>query len=59
MPTATVAVEMPNEPGTGPRPWQDYVTSIDRVEADTGYDFLTAVAANVQAVLEARTRFHL
>jgi endonuclease G len=57
--TPTLAVEMPNQPGTGPRPWQDYVTSIDRVEADTGYDFLTAVAENVQAVLEARTRLHL
>jgi endonuclease G len=52
--TPTVAVEMPNESGVGPRPWQDFVTSIDRVEADTGYDFLTAVAENVQAVLEAR-----
>jgi endonuclease G len=57
--TPTVAVEMPNQPGTGPRPWQDYVTSIDRVEYDTGYDFLSAVAENVQAVLEARTPRHL
>ncbi|HVW24376.1 MAG TPA: DNA/RNA non-specific endonuclease [Polyangiaceae bacterium] len=53
--TPTVAVEMPNEPGVGRRPWQDFVTSIDRIEADTGYDFLTAVAENVQAVIEART----
>jgi endonuclease G len=57
--TPTVAVEMPNQPGTGPRPWQDYVTSIDRVEADSGYDFLTAVAETVQAVLEAKTPRHL
>ncbi|HEX4334753.1 MAG TPA: DNA/RNA non-specific endonuclease [Polyangiaceae bacterium] len=52
--TRTLAVEMPNEEGVGRRRWQDFVTSIDRVEADTGYDFLNAVPAGVQAVLEAR-----
>ena len=52
--THTVAVEMPNEAGVGRRPWQDFVTSIDHIEADTGYDFLTAVPEAVQAVVEAR-----
>jgi endonuclease G len=52
--TRTVAVEMPNEAGVGRLPWEHFATSIDRVEADTGYDFLTAVPVEVQAVLEAR-----
>ena len=59
MATPTLAVEMPNEPGVGRHPWQDFVTSIDRVEADTGYDFLTAVAHDVQVGLEARAPRHL
>jgi endonuclease G len=52
--TRTLAVEMPNERGVGGRGWTDFVTSIDRVEEDTGYDFLTEVPADVQAVIEAR-----
>ena len=52
--TPTVAVEMPNEPGVGRHAWQQFATSIDAIEADTGYDFLTAVPEGVQAVLEAR-----
>jgi endonuclease G len=52
--TPTVAVEMPNERDVLHRDWQDFVTSIDRVERDTGYDFLSAVPVDVQAVLESR-----
>jgi endonuclease G len=52
--TPTLAVEMPNEHGVGGRDWTDFVTSIDRVEEDTGYDFLSDVPADVQTVIEAR-----
>jgi endonuclease G len=52
--TPTLAVEMPNERGVAGRGWTDFVTSIDRVEEDTGYDFLTDVPVDVQAVIEAR-----
>ena len=52
--TPTLAVEMPNERGVGGRGWTEFVTSIDRVEEDTGYDFLTEVPVDVQAVIEAR-----
>ncbi|HEX3596254.1 MAG TPA: DNA/RNA non-specific endonuclease [Polyangiaceae bacterium] len=53
--TRTVAVEMPNEPGVGRRPWREFVTTIDRIEADTGYDFLSSIPEPVQSALEAGT----
>jgi endonuclease G len=52
--TPVIAVLMPNEPGVGPHAWTDYVTSVDRVEEETGYDFLSAVPEPVQRVIEAR-----
>ncbi len=53
--TGTLAVEMPNERGVGGHSWPQFVTSIDRIEEDTGYDFLPAVSPQVQAVIEARS----
>jgi endonuclease G len=51
--TTVLAVAMPNVDSAAPR-WEAYRTTIDAVEAKTGYDFLDAVAPEVQAVVEAR-----
>jgi hypothetical protein len=34
---------MPNELGVGRRQWSDFVTSVDEVENEAGYDFLARV----------------
>lgn len=52
--TRVVAVSMPNEHGVGGRAWTDFATSVDALEAATGYDFLSAVPVEVQAAIEAR-----
>jgi endonuclease G len=52
--TRAVAVIMPNEATASVHEWTDYLTSVDRVEAATGYDFLPAVSEPVQREIEAR-----
>jgi endonuclease G len=52
--TPIYAVIMPNATTTTGTVWGDYTTSIDAVEAATGYDFLSGVAVNVQAAIESR-----
>jgi len=52
--TETVAVIMPNEAGILERPWTDYTTTIDDVEAQTGLDFFDRVPVDVQAAIESR-----
>lgn len=51
--TTVLAVAMPNDDAAAPR-WETYRTTVDAIEAKTGYDFLDAVAPEVQAVVEAR-----
>jgi len=53
--TPIIAVIMPNRQGLKTSNWRTYRTSVDAIEQLTGYDFLSAVAPSVQAVLEART----
>ena len=52
--TDVIAVIMPNEPGVGQHQWVDYVTSVDEIEKQTGYDFLQRVPDEVEQVIEAR-----
>lgn len=52
--TPVIAAVMPNEAGVGAHPWTDYVTSVDDIEEETGYDFLSAVPEPVQRAIEAR-----
>ena len=57
----TLAVIMPNDHGIRftttdppqPRPWEDFLTSVDAVETLTGYDFFSNLPAAVQRCLEA------
>ncbi|HEX8098518.1 MAG TPA: DNA/RNA non-specific endonuclease, partial [Pyrinomonadaceae bacterium] len=52
--TRTIAVIMPNTQGIRTNAWQQYIVSVDQVEALTGYDFFSNVPADIQAVIEAR-----
>ena|GEM_PF-3021175 len=51
--TRVIAVNMPNSNAIGTA-WGSYGTSVDAIEAATGYDILSAVSASVQNVVEAK-----
>lgn len=51
--TETIAIDMPNGDNLDEQ-WQTYLTSIDRIELATGYDFLADVPETVQEKLEMR-----
>ena len=50
--TRTIAVIMPNLQGVQPD-WHQYLTTVDEVEALTGYDFFANVPDNVENAIEA------
>ena len=52
--TRTIAVLMPNTQGIRTADWKTYRVSVDQIETLTGYDFLSAVPAAVQSVIESR-----
>lgn len=54
--TRVIAVMMPNEDSqiSISADWTTFRTSVDAIEAATGYDLLSDVAPSVQAVIEAR-----
>lgn len=51
--TQAIAVIMPNIQGIRSNDWSTYVTTVDAVEALTGYDFLSNVPEVVQNAIEA------
>ncbi len=51
--TTLLAVSMPNVSGIKNVPWTGYVTTVDRIEAATGYDFLSLLPVAFQTALEA------
>lgn len=51
--TQIIAVDMPNR-DTSPSDWQTYLTTVDRIETATGYDFLNALPPSLQATLESK-----
>ncbi|GAB2784928.1 endonuclease G [Hymenobacter luteus] len=51
--TRVIAVAMPNDNNLTAS-WEEYRTSVDAIEAATGYDLLSAVAPAVQQQLERR-----
>lgn len=51
--TRVIAVNTPNI-NTLNTDWKVYRTSVDAIEAATGYDILSAVSASIQSVIEAR-----
>jgi len=52
--TRTIAVIMPNDNGIG-SDWQTYLTTVDAVEALTGYDFFANVPDIIETSIEAGT----
>ena len=51
--TRVIAVNMPNDNPTGTG-WGSYCTSVDAIEAATGYDVLSAESVSVQSMIEAK-----
>ncbi len=51
-----IAVLMPNDPGVRNVPWQTYETTIDNIEAQSGYDLLAALPDKVEAAVESNTQ---
>jgi endonuclease G, mitochondrial len=48
-----IAVNMPNQAGIRNVDWHTYVTSVDAIEALTGYDSLADLPDDVENVVEA------
>jgi DNA/RNA endonuclease G (NUC1) len=51
-----MAVNMPNVAGVRNDPWQKYLTTVDKIEQSTGYDFLSLLQSGFQDALEAGDR---
>ncbi len=51
--TRVIAVNMPNEETIGTR-WRTYLTTVDEIEEQTGYDFLSTVSESIQSAIESR-----
>ncbi len=52
--TPVIAVMMPNRDGVRKDDWTLYRSTIDDIEARTGYDFLNDIAPSIQALIEAK-----
>ena len=50
--TRLIAVTMPNQNGIN-SDWHVYRTSVDQIEAMTGYDFFSNVSPSIQSVIES------
>ncbi len=51
-----IAVNMPNEPGVRGVNWETYRTTVDDIEALTGYDLLSLLPDKVETAVESETR---
>ena len=51
-----IAVDMPNEPGVRNVDWSSYLTTVDAIEAATGYDLLAALPDEIEAAVESNTQ---
>ncbi len=51
--TRVIAVDMPNKQSVNEYDWAHYRTTVDLLEAETGYDFLSEVPVSIQKVIEA------
>ena len=49
-----LAVNMPNIPGVRNDPWQNYLTTVSKIETATGYNFLSLLAEAMQCKIEVR-----
>ena len=51
--TRVIAIDTPNINSVSSK-WQTYLTSVNAIEAVTGYDLLSNVSTSIQKVLEAK-----
>jgi len=51
--TRIIAVWMPNTQTVNAQPWGYYRKSVDYIESQTGYNFLSLVSTTIQAIIEA------
>jgi DNA/RNA endonuclease G (NUC1) len=51
----TIAVQMPNIQGIRTNDWHTYLTTVDNIEQQTGYDLFSNLPPAVQACIEAGT----
>jgi endonuclease G len=49
-----IAVMMPNIDGIRTDKWEKYKTTIDNIEASTGYNFLNKISKSIQDILESK-----
>ena len=52
--TRVIAVEIPNTQDISTN-WSIYRTSVDHIEAETGFNFLSNIPDSIQAIIEAQT----
>ena len=52
--TRIIAVNIPNQNSVGADSWKKYRVSVDDIEALTGFDFLSNVPTEIQAIIERR-----
>ena len=52
--TRVIAINTPNTQGNKTSSWGNYRTTVDAIEANTGYDFLSNVPSSIQSVIESR-----
>jgi DNA/RNA endonuclease G (NUC1) len=48
-----IAVNMPNDPGVRNVPWETYKTTVDAIEAVSGYDLLANLPDAIERIVEA------
>jgi len=52
--TRVIAVDIPNTQGVRNADWKSYRVSVDSIEAQTGFNFLSQVSTSVQSTIESR-----
>ena len=52
--TRVIAVNIPNIQGIRSAPWQNYLTTVNQLQTNTGFTFFTALNSNLAAVLRAK-----
>ena len=52
--TRVIAIDVPNTQSASSKPWFDYRTTIDQIEKQTGFDFLSLVPLQIQTAIESR-----
>lgn len=52
--TRVIAVNIPNIQGIRTDPWQNYMTSVNHLQTNTGFNFFTTLNTNLATILRAK-----